>query len=42
MDDYKIIMLAYDDCLTLKMDNVSVIGTDDYNELANIPKNQQC
>lgn len=38
MDDYKIIMLAYDDCLTLKMDNVSVIGTDDYNELANIPK----
>lgn len=38
MDDYKIIMLADDDCLTLKMDNVSVIGTDDYNELANIPK----
>lgn len=41
MDDYKIIMLADDDCLTLKMDSVSVIGTDgtdDYNELANIPK----
>ena len=30
MDDYKIIMLADDDCLTLKMDSVSVIGTDDY------------
>jgi hypothetical protein len=38
MDDYKIIMLADDDCLTLKMDSVSVIGTDDYNELTNIPK----
>lgn len=38
MDDYKIIMLADDDRLTLKMDSVSVIGTDDYNELANIPK----
>ena len=38
MDDYKIIMLADDDHLILKMDNVSVFGTDDYNELANIPK----
>lgn len=38
MDDYKIIMLADDDCLTLKMNSVSVIGTDDYNELTNIPK----
>jgi hypothetical protein len=38
MDDYKIIMLADDDCLTLKMDSVSVIGTDDYNDLKNIPK----
>ena len=38
MDDYKIIMLADDDCLTLKMDSVSVIGTDDYNGLTNIPK----
>lgn len=38
MDDYKIIMLADDDCLTLEMDSVSVIGTDDYNELTNIPK----
>ena len=38
MDDYKIIMLADDDCLTLKMDSVSVIGTDDYNKLTNIPK----
>lgn len=38
MDVYKIIMLANDDYLTVKMDNVSVIGTDDYNELANIPK----
>lgn len=38
MDDYKIIMLADDDHLTLKMDTVSVVGTDDYNELANIPK----
>lgn len=38
MDEYKIIMLADDDCLTLKMDSVSVIGTDDYNDLKNIPK----
>ena len=38
MDVYKIIMLADDDYLTVKMDRVSVIGTDDYNELANIPK----
>lgn len=41
MDVYKIIMLADDDYLTVKMDSVSVIGTDgtdDYNELSNIPK----
>ena len=41
MDVYKIIMLADDDYLTVKMDSVTVIGTDgtdDYNELANIPK----
>lgn len=38
MDDYKIIMLADDDCLTLKLDSVSVVGTDDYNQLTNIPK----
>jgi hypothetical protein len=38
MDDYKIIMLADDDRLTLKMDSVSVVGTDDYNRLINIPK----
>ncbi len=38
MDVYKIIMLADDDYLTVKMDSVSVIGADDYNELANIPK----
>lgn len=41
MDVYKIIMLADDDYLTVKMDSVSVFetdGTDDYNELANIPK----
>jgi hypothetical protein len=41
MDVYKIIMLADDDYLTVKMDSVSVIGTDgtdDYNELENIPK----
>lgn len=40
MDVYKIIMLADDDYLTVKMDSVSVIGTDgtdDYNELENIP-----
>ena len=38
MDDYKIIMLADDDCLTVKLDSVSVVGTDDYNQLTNIPK----
>lgn len=38
MDVYKIIMLADDDYLTVKIDSVTVIGTDDYNELANIPK----
>lgn len=38
MYDYKIIMLADDDCLTLKMNSVSVIGADDYNKLTNIPK----
>lgn len=38
MDDYKIIMLADDEHLTVKMDSVSVVGTDDYNTLINIPK----
>lgn len=38
MDDYKIIMLADDDHLTVKLDSVSVVGTDDYNALTNIPK----
>lgn len=38
MDDYKIIMLADDDHLTVKLDSVSVVGTDDYNRLTNIPK----
>lgn len=38
MDDYKIIMLAGDDHLTVKMESVSVVGTDDYNLLTNIPK----
>ena len=38
MDDYKIIMLADDDRLTVKLDSVSVVGTDDYNQLTNIPK----
>lgn len=38
MDDYKVIMLADDDRLTVKMDSVSVVGTDDYNALQNIPK----
>ena len=38
MDDYKIIMLAGDDRLTIKLDSVSVVGTDDYNQLTNIPK----
>lgn len=38
MDDYKIIMLADDDHLTVKLDSVSIVGTDDYNQLTNIPK----
>lgn len=38
MDDYKIIMLADDEHLTVKLDSVSVVGTDDYNQLTNIPK----
>ena len=38
MDVYKIIMLADDDRLTVKMDSVSVVGADDYNLLTNIPK----
>lgn len=38
MDEYKIIMLADDDHLTVKLDSVSVVGTDDYNQLTNIPK----
>lgn len=38
MDDYKIIMLADDDHLTVKLDSVLVVGTDDYNQLTNIPK----
>lgn len=38
MDDYKIIMLADDDHLTVKLDSASVVGTDDYNALTNIPK----
>lgn len=38
MDDYKIIMLADDDHLTVKLDSVSVVGIDDYNALTNIPK----
>lgn len=38
MDDHKIIMLADDDRLTVKMESVSVVGTDDYNLLTNIPK----
>lgn len=38
MDDYKIIMLADDDHLTVKLDSVSVVRTDDYNRLTNIPK----
>lgn len=38
MDEYKIIMLADDDHLTVKLDSVSVVGTDDYNQLINIPK----
>lgn len=38
MDDYKIIMLAGDDNLTVKLGGTSVVGTDDYNLLYNIPK----
>lgn len=38
MNEYKIIMLADDDHLTVKLDSVSVVGTDDYNQLTNIPK----
>lgn len=38
MDEYKIIMLADDDHLTVKLDSVSIVGTDDYNQLTNIPK----
>lgn len=38
MDDYKIIMLADDENLTVKLDGTSVVGTDDYNALTNIPK----
>lgn len=38
MDDYKIIMLSGDDNLTVKLDGISVVGTDDYNMLTNIPK----
>ena len=38
MDDYKIIMLSGDDDLMVKLDGMSVVGTDDYNLLYNIPK----
>ena len=38
MDDYKIIMLSGDDNLTVKLEGISVVGTDDYNRLINIPK----
>lgn len=38
MDDYKIIMLVDDDHLNVKLDSVSIVGTDDYNQLTNIPK----
>lgn len=38
MDDYKIIMLVDDEQFTVKLDSVSVVGTDDYNRLTNIPK----
>ena len=31
-------MLADDDHLTVKLDSVSIVGTDDYNQLTNIPK----
>ena len=38
MDEYKIIMLSGDDNLTVKLEGISVVGTDDYNTLINIPK----
>lgn len=38
MDDYKIIMLSGDDNLTVKLEGISVVGTNDYNRLINIPK----
>ena len=38
MDDYRIIMLACDDNLTVKLEGTSVVGTDDYNLLYNTPK----
>ena len=38
MDDYRIIMLSGDDNLTVKLEGTSVVGTDDYNALINIPK----
>ena len=38
MDEYKVIMLSGDDNLTVKLDGTSVVGTDDYNTLINIPK----
>lgn len=38
MDEYKIIMLSGDDNLTVKLEGISVVGTDDYNRLINIPK----
>lgn len=38
MDEYKIIMLSGDDNLMVKLDGISVVGTDDYNTLINIPK----
>lgn len=38
MDEYKIIMLSGDDNLKVKLEGISVVGTDDYNMLTNIPK----
>lgn len=38
MDEYKIIMLSGDDNLTVKLEGISVVGTDDFNTLINIPK----
>ena len=38
MDDYRIIMLSGDDNLTVKLEGISVVGTDNYNMLTNIPK----